>query len=305
MLSHHFSILSVEVLEYLETYVWPLRLDSFIKTNLADTEPEAQMQELAAALSASPAILEGWAKLPCPTKKGEEGDAALMSTLERVRIYGINRTRAYLVGAKLRSRFSSTGKSLNENKMIDPFSCWQAMSSAFGEVETSFEMKLECAVLVELFLRWLQTDSRKAEAFRVRRWLEAQFSEWGKLWKQLELTSKEGKPKPVVMILKSQVLFDLGRASMMAYSDQDLPLWIAAAKNLEFRPITFRKECEKFGFCSPQMAAVWAQALGSSSGLATPLRLLVRPWRKAHTQVKKAHAETASYLEMWADGKVA
>lgn len=303
--SQSFSIFSIEVLGFFEATVWPLGLDSLISGSLADAHPEAQFQELATLLNANADILDEWSKLPCPKKKTEEGDAALMSTLERVRIFGITRTRAYLVGAKLRARFPSKSKDTNENKMNDPFSCWQALNVVFGDTETSGQIKLECAVLVELFLRWLQTDLRKKESIRVKRWLEAQFVEWGRLWKLLASTSKGGTSKPVAMILKSQVLFDLGRASMMTYSDQDLPLWIAAAKNVESHPITFRKECEMFGFCSPQMAAVWAQALASSSALATPLRLLVRPWRKAHAQVKRAHAETASYLEMWLAGKVA
>jgi hypothetical protein len=303
---HPLVLISSDILGYLEKNAWPMRLDLFIQQRIQFDHSEMLIQHLLKEIESNASIREEWLSLPAPPKKDNDGAwSGVMSALDRIRVYGTQRTRAYLLGAKLRHLTSRPTEAKKENWMITPIPCWKFITDIFKEDEIHQDLQLEIALLLTYFFNWLDESAYKANAVKQRIWLEKQKESWTKLWIRLGAEAKGGQSLPRSMILKTQILFDLGRATLFAITPEAQQHWAKAEKNGEVRALTLKRESAEFGYCSAQLSALWAQAIGTVSGLATPLRLMMRPWRTRHKQVKDSHARIIQYLESSEEKKAA
>jgi len=301
--SRDFHESASNILEFFEATSWPLRLERLLlpddKENFND-----RVESLLKLIESNPVTRDEWLAFTVPGKKeGEGGSATKTSAIERIRLFGPQKTRTYLVGALLRAHPDFQTKE-KLDWLNSPFPSWRNFERIFGNSEVTFDLQVECALIFELFQGWLKKNFPVADAARTRRWLDKQIESWVRLWKTVSANAKSGDDLPASLIFKQMLFFDLGRAVMVGYSDKSASNWANAEKSKQEVHVTLFLETQTHGFCSAQIAAVWSQCLSTNSNLATPLRLMMRPWRSAHPQLILSQAKSGRVLCEWMERKI-
>lgn len=276
---------------------WPIRIESVLNSISLSSEYESILTQISAEFERRPTVREEWMSLAMPTKKGETGDEARYSLIERLRLAGPARARDFLAGSIFRNQMSEfSGRPRVMGSINSPMPTSAIADRVFGAQNEGASHRIELALLLGLFSEWLGLLESKQAALRAQRWLESRVSDWGAIWSRIQSDSRSGEPLPARSIMFTYILLDIGRATLFALQQEVNGIWSQNHDRMFPSFLDRWAESSAFGINSSQLAALWSQSFGFMAGLSTPVRLLSRPWRSQHPQIKAQHKVTVDYL---------
>lgn len=285
-------------LNYFKKRIWPVRVDRYASADLNALPYDEKVTQLIQWLNANPIVKAEFDQIKIPNQP-EAQPLTDQQRIEKVRFFGPKRVQSFFVGSLVRHSLK-----LNQKKrdfMQDPFSYSALLNRIIQDDGAEYNLKLEVATLLELYEGFLQNQfetGQSAEANRARRQIGKFSEDWNSFWKKIKEQEATGSldQKSSISIFKCKILLDLGKSCLIYYDEQSTQSWKQSEKNKDRVSFSLWREVMTVGLPTTLTSTIWSTALPSWSKLGTILRLLIRPWRNQHQQLKENQRRIISYL---------